>query len=41
MAPSLQPYIDGLGRLRIAVFRDYPYLDDGRSSMSGTTCRAT
>jgi len=27
--PDLQPYIDGLGRLRIAVFRDYPYLYDG------------
>jgi GNAT superfamily N-acetyltransferase len=27
--PDLQPDLDGLGRLRIAVFRDYPYLYDG------------
>lgn len=27
--PNLLPHIDGLGRLRIAVFRDYPYLYDG------------
>ena len=27
--PDLQPHLDGLGRLRIAVFRDYPYLYDG------------
>jgi len=27
--PELEPYLDGLGRLRIAVFRDYPYLYDG------------
>ena len=27
--PALEPYIDGLGRLRIAVFREYPYLYDG------------
>lgn len=27
--PQLEPFIDGLGRLRIAVFREYPYLYDG------------
>lgn len=27
--PELQPYIDGLGRLRITVFREYPYLYEG------------
>ena len=27
--PELEPYIDGLGRLRITVFREYPYLYDG------------
>ena len=27
--PELAPFIDGLGRLRIAVFREYPYLYDG------------
>lgn len=27
--PELAPYIDGLGQLRIAVFREYPYLYDG------------
>lgn len=27
--PELAPYIEGLGRLRISVFRDYPYLYDG------------
>ena len=26
---ALLPWIDGLGRLRIAVFREYPYLYDG------------
>ena len=26
---ELEPYIDGLGRLRISVFREYPYLYDG------------
>jgi GNAT superfamily N-acetyltransferase len=26
---GLEPYIDGLGELRIAVFREYPYLYDG------------
>jgi GNAT superfamily N-acetyltransferase len=26
---ALEPYIDGLGALRIAVFRDFPYLYDG------------
>lgn len=27
--PQLEPFIDGLGRLRIEVFREYPYLYDG------------
>jgi len=27
--PELAPFIDGLGRLRIEVFREYPYLYDG------------
>ncbi len=27
--PQLEPFIDGLGRLRIAVFREYPYLYEG------------
>lgn len=27
--PSLAPYLDALGQLRITVFRDYPYLYDG------------
>lgn len=27
--PSLAPHLDALGALRIAVFRDYPYLYDG------------
>ncbi len=26
---ALEPYLDGLGALRIAVFREYPYLYDG------------
>ncbi len=26
---ALAPWLDGLGRLRIAVFREYPYLYDG------------
>ncbi len=26
---ELEPYLDGLGRLRIAVFREWPYLYDG------------
>ncbi len=26
---ALTPWLDGLGRLRIAVFREYPYLYDG------------
>ena len=26
---ELEPFIEGLGRLRIAVFREYPYLYDG------------
>lgn len=26
---ALEPYLDGLGVLRIAVFREYPYLYDG------------
>ena len=26
---ELEPYIEGLGRLRITVFREYPYLYDG------------
>jgi GNAT superfamily N-acetyltransferase len=27
--PALEPWLDGLGALRIAVFREYPYLYDG------------
>lgn len=27
--PALAPHLDALGRLRIAVFREYPYLYDG------------
>ena len=27
--PELEPHLDGLGALRIAVFREYPYLYDG------------
>ena len=27
--PELAPYIEALGKLRIAVFREYPYLYDG------------
>ncbi|MCB1087872.1 MAG: GNAT family N-acetyltransferase, partial [Verrucomicrobiae bacterium] len=27
--PELEPHLDGLGSLRIAVFREYPYLYDG------------
>ncbi|MDB6138036.1 MAG: family N-acetyltransferase [Verrucomicrobiaceae bacterium] len=27
--PQLEPFIDGLGRLRMTVFREYPYLYDG------------
>jgi GNAT superfamily N-acetyltransferase len=27
--PALDPWLDGLGALRIAVFREYPYLYDG------------
>lgn len=27
--PEVEPYLDALGRLRITVFRDYPYLYDG------------
>ncbi|MCB1236278.1 MAG: GNAT family N-acetyltransferase [Verrucomicrobiae bacterium] len=27
--PGLEPHLDALGRLRIAVFREYPYLYDG------------
>jgi GNAT superfamily N-acetyltransferase len=27
--PELEPYLDGLGALRIAVFREFPYLYDG------------
>ncbi len=27
--PDLAPHLDALGRLRIAVFREYPYLYDG------------
>lgn len=27
--PALEPWLDQLGRLRIAVFREYPYLYDG------------
>ena len=26
---ALEPWLDGLGRLRISVFREYPYLYDG------------
>src|SRR5262245_57505554 len=26
---ALEPWLDGLGALRIAVFREYPYLYDG------------
>ncbi len=26
---ALEPWLDGLGKLRIAVFREYPYLYDG------------
>ena len=27
--PELEPYLDGLGRLRITVFQEYPYLYEG------------
>ena len=27
--PDLEPFIEGLGRLRITVFREYPYLYEG------------
>ena len=27
--PELEPHLDALGTLRIAVFREYPYLYDG------------
>ncbi len=27
---ALEPWLDGLGQLRIAVFREYPYLYDGK-----------
>ena len=26
---ALVPWLDGIGKLRIAVFREYPYLYDG------------
>ena len=27
--PAIRPYLDAVARLRIAVFRDFPYLYDG------------
>src|SRR5215472_10924274 len=32
MGPGIRPYLDALARLRIRVFRDYPYLYDGDMS---------
>ena len=26
---ALEPWLDALGKLRITVFREYPYLNDG------------
>ena len=39
--PELEPFIDGLGRLRIAVFREYPYLYDGSLDYEREYLKAT
>ena len=35
---AIEPALPDIARLRIAVFRDFPYLYDGSLIMSGNIC---
>ena len=36
---DIAPHVEDLARLRIEVFREFPYLYDGDATTSATTCR--